>query len=407
MDEQNRLARLISHDPLRQLKTTMDAAAQWAREVNMTRSAILESHNYSISNVLASQLQENVFKLSRQLEEQFRYKSLTTKAFEGLCRPAIEHQLASVLRRQDSLSQIVNLMKPRYKDMIAPSRHIESTLALIEASARSYSMPANYWRNSLSLVGAYEQFAMRQAKYLANDAALIAKRRARVTKLAGTLLVPTIGASQAVAIEFGDTSLSQIDLVKPRLFGPLNSHLGYVYRTDFDGDVDVEVASALPSRISHYGGEIVNVVVRINEKRRLCGEQDVFKPTNRSLKAASSIPTIVADSESLFGEIIDDLYFLLYEGAGGSKLRLIDLANGNELAPLWHLKQLRLYFRHDIEHGSESEIKKKHQKIADAFSAITGGDIPSRPYEWIAAQSALYQQLHSMLITIQDNLKQD
>ncbi len=267
-----------------------------------------------------------------------------------------------------------------------------------------YSRADNYWHNSLSLVGAYEQFALRQAKHLASDTAIVAERRARVTKLAGTLLVPTIGASQAAAAEFEEASLSQVDLVKPRLFGPLNSHLGYVYRADFNGDVDLEVASALPSRISHYGGEIVTIAVQINETRRRQGEQDVFKPTNRSLKAASAIPAVVADSESLFGEIVDNLYFLLYEGAGGSRLRLIGIATDDELSPLWHLKQLRLYFRHDIEHGSESDIKKKHQKIADSFCAITNGNIPSRPSEWIAAQSMLYQLLHGMLNTVKDSL---
>ena len=407
MDERNQLTRFIESDSLRHIKTAMDTTAHWARDIQIMKSAMLEAHNYGISSVLDMQMHGDVSRLSRQLEDQFRYQSLTTRAFEALCRPAIENQLASVLHQQDNLTQIVNSMQSRYKDMIAPSRHIESALASIEASARLYSRADNYWKNSLSLVGAYEQFAVRQAKHLAGDTVLVAERRARVTKLAGTLLVPTIGASQAAAMEFEDTSLSQIDLVKPRLFGPLNSHLGYIYCRDFDGDVDLEVASALPSRISHYGGEIVTVAVRINEKRRRHGDQDIFKPTNRSLKAASSIPSVVADSESLFGEIVDDLYFLLYEGAGGSKLRLKDLANDEELCPLWHLKQLRLYFRHDIEHGSESEIKIKHQKIADAFSAITDGDIPSRPSEWIAAQSALYQQLHSMLITVQENIKQD
>ncbi len=124
MDQQNQLNRLIDSDPLRHIKTAMDSAAHWARDTQVMKSALSASQKYAISSVLDTQMHRDLSRLSRQLEDQFRYQSLTTKAFESLCRPSISDQLASVLRRQDSLTQIVNSMKSRYKDMLAPSRHI-------------------------------------------------------------------------------------------------------------------------------------------------------------------------------------------------------------------------------------------------------------------------------------------
>lgn len=95
--------------------------------------------------------------------------------------------------------------------------------------------------------------------------------------------------------------------------------------------------------------------------------------------ASAIIPSFVTGSEAAFGEIVDALYFLLYEGAGGTKNRLTDIVPDEVLAPLWQLKHLRLHYRHDIEHGDDRDIKKKYEKIARAFRSLCGRDLPSRP----------------------------
>ncbi len=397
MEEQNHLTRFIDHDLLRHTRLAMETASRWAQEAQLAKSAILESCNYRISSVFPSQIHGSIGELIQNLEEEFSCQGLAGITLKGLYRPAIERELASVIRLQDSLSEITKATQSLYKEALAPSRYVQSALATMEAFARSYSRPDSYWRNTLSLVEEYERFALRQAKYSIRDLPTIAHRRGRVTELAGTLLAPSIGASEAAALEFGHEDLVEIEPVKPRLFGPLNSHLGYVYKTDFDGDVDVEVAASLPSRISHTGAEIIDTVVKINQTTQRSGGEDVFKPTNRTLKAASLIPTVVADSESSFAEIIDGLYFLLYEGAGSANLRLCGMASDDDLTPLWHLKQLRLHFRHDIEHGNKSSVLKKYEKIDRAFMAIIGTKKPKRSSEWVSAQLNLYEQLLGML----------
>jgi hypothetical protein len=284
---------------------------------------------------------------------------------------------------------------------------LETALASIEASARLFDVPPAHWSNSLSLVEDYEVFAFRQGKAVERDSTLVAQRRMRVTELAGELLATSVTAAELgaefTAADEQPVEASEVPRVQPRLYGPLNQHLGFVYRVDLAVTVDPAVAAAIPTRICELGGVLIFLVTRINQRSHLAGKQ-IFRVTTRCLSASSLIPSFVTGSEAAFGEVIDALYFLLYEGAGGTKNRLTDIVSDEILAPLWRLKHLRLHYRHDIEHGDDRDIKKKYENIAAAFRALCGRDLPSRPGEWTVAQVALYAQLVAMLEKIEEAL---
>jgi hypothetical protein len=201
-----------------------------------------------------------------------------------------------------------------------------------------------------------------------------------------------------------DSAKPIIKPIKPRIFGPLNSHLGYVYRVAVEVDVDLAVAGALPTRICQLGSAIVFSVVRINDAFRRRGKEEVFHSTTRSLWAASVLSAVVTGAERDFADVVDALFFLLYEGSGASTCRLSAIVSDEDLQPLWRLKNFRLYYRHDIEHGNSKEIAKKHQKVGDAFVAIAGKSLLSRPAEWTLAQAELYQQLFDMLQKVEDTV---
>jgi hypothetical protein len=230
----------------------------------------------------------------------------------------------------------------------------------------------------------------------------------RVTELAGELLATSVTTAELgaelTAADEQPIEASEVPRVQPRLYGPLNQHLGFVYRVDLAVTVDPAVAAAIPTRICELGGLLVFLVTRVNQHSHLAGKEQVFRVTTRCLLASSLIPSFVTGSEAAFGEVIDALYFLLYEGAGGTKNRLTDIVSDEVLAPLWRLKHLRLHYRHDIEHGNDRDIKKKYENIATAFRALCGRDLPSRPGEWTVAQVALYAQLVSMLEKIEETL---
>jgi hypothetical protein len=368
----------------------------WVTQFELAQTAFLDAGRLSHYTAVESALRRDTLSLASSLENEFKGRKLQLDAFEALHRPAIDTALASVLRYQEELKELTATIKQSYEYIAAPAKQIQFALATLEASARLYLAPEAHWSNALAVVASYERFAIRQTKKSASDSRVVAARRARVTELAGALLTSSLGATEAMGSE-PPLVAPTITLVKPRIFGPLNSHLGFVYRATVEVDVELAVAGALPARLCHLGGAIVAIVVRINESLRRCGEDDVFRPTNRSLCAASVISAVVAGTERDFADVIDALFFLLYEGSGGSSSRLSSLLSDEDLQPLWRLKNFRLNYRHDIEHGDNREIAKKHQKIGAAFVAIVGKSIPARPAEWTSAQAELYKQLFDML----------
>jgi hypothetical protein len=297
--------------------------------------------------------------------------------------------------------------KRALESALAPIRQVEAALASIEASTRIFDVPSIHWSNSLSLVEDYETFAIRQVKAGKRDGALVAQRRARVTELAGELLTTSVAAAELGA-ELAESEEPvegiEISQIRPYLYGPLNQHLGFVYRVDLAVDVDPAVAKATPTRICELGGALIVLVTRIIQRSHMVGKEVIFRVTARCLPAASLIPSFVAGSEVAFGEIVDALYFLLYEAAGGTNNRLTDIVSDEVLAPLWRLKHLRLHYRHDIEHGDERDINKKYKIIAAAFRSLCRKDLPSRPREWTLAQVNLYAQLVSMLEKVEEAL---
>ena len=111
------------------------------------------------------------------------------------------------------------------------------------------------------------------------------------------------------------------------------------------------------------------------------------------------IPTKVAPQEDRFLEIVDSLYFLLYEGSGSAK-RLTDRVAVDRLEALWLLKRLRLGARHDVDHGSPSDAQKKSEQVGAAYCELVGHRSLKTREEWLQAQGALYQLLVDMLESI-------
>lgn len=141
-----------------------------------------------------------------------------------------------------------------------------------------------------------------------------------------------------------------------------------------------------------------HLIVKCNQKCRVSGKEDIFKPTNKLMGASSAIPDLIAYNESTFGEFIDYLFILLYEGTGDDKLRLRDYLSDNELQPLWNIKQLRnIYLRHDIEHGDSREAKHKMQRVGDIFYSLIAKPLPENSHDYRKAQTEIINNVLEML----------
>ena len=143
--------------------------------------------------------------------------------------------------------------------------------------------------------------------------------------------------------------------------------------------------------------EMQNHIYRLNKRYSAKHGEDMFKFTNESAKALSNLDS-PATSKPQYGDLIDSLYFLIYEGSGACKrlgVRVLEFA--------MDIKFLRTALRHDVDHGSEKEIAAKLKRAGETFRKYSARQAPEEcgPEDFIALQSKLLVRCLEML----NNLK--
>lgn len=145
--------------------------------------------------------------------------------------------------------------------------------------------------------------------------------------------------------------------------------------------------------LAAIASEVADLVYLVNEKAASAGGADVFKLTNRSLKAIKALGT-ACQNEGDFGDLVDRLYFLVYEGSGDCK-RLPSPPPGFAM----DVKLLRTHLRHDLDHGREAEAARKRKRAGAVFKQYTGKRALGEcgPDDLLTAQMRLLNGLKSML----------
>lgn len=118
---------------------------------------------------------------------------------------------------------------------------------------------------------------------------------------------------------------------------------------------------------------VFELVVQCNEAAKISGlPVEIFKPTTRLITVCNDLPWISATDKWRFGDVLDCLYFIFYEGAGKDKLRFLE-ENGGPLTQadcdfIWCIKHLRnKWIRHDADHGNTKDIQKSWASLAQKF----------------------------------------
>lgn len=126
----------------------------------------------------------------------------------------------------------------------------------------------------------------------------------------------------------------------------------------------------ISTTISNHADDIRELVYEINTSYQGKHGEDLFKMTNNSSRALTLIGRPCHNLEE-YGDFIDNLYFLVYEGSG----------NGSRLGTPFpdramDIKVLRTQVRHDVDHGDERDIRKKRRRAADTFKKYSGVSAP-------------------------------
>jgi len=116
--------------------------------------------------------------------------------------------------------------------------------------------------------------------------------------------------------------------------------------------------------LAQVSTEIKDLLLRLNKSKLGVLGEDAIKMTSTNLETIDKLSSPVDDEKS-FGEMIDNLYKLLYEGSGNCQRTTF-----SEIID--DLKILRTDIRHDWDHGAKKVIKKKSNMIANVYSKYTG-----------------------------------
>lgn len=281
--------------------------------------------------------------------------------------------------------------------MIAPSLQIAASLNKIVSleSTKLKNLDA-----TLAISPALKTFSSlvaKQQKYIQKDV-LEYDKRLKVIELATNMMQEHL---HSVCTYAGESDVSELEIpteianAKTAVqYVPV--YLGYALANNSRYDLEEEFEKSMPSLIIQCGKNIAEKIVYINEVCAAKGICEIFKPTTKSLTAISQLTTAFAIDSNTFGTVTDSLYFLLYEGSGDAK-RILDFLSDEECSPLWNIKHLRTDFRHDVDHGKSSDIKKKKIAIGKAYHEICGMLRPLKQKDWVNAHHNLFIKTDAFL----------
>jgi hypothetical protein len=177
---------------------------------------------------------------------------------------------------------------------------------------------------------------------LATDSALIAYQQAI-----------SYGTADRESIE----KRNEILVNKLILFDP--SYAQFFLKT---GPTEKSIEKQIQALATDVGG----LVYKCNEVFRSKNGEDVFKATNETARGLRHIESPLKEQES-YGQFIDALYKIIYEGSGSGKRLGSPLPN-----MVRDIVALRTDLRHDVDHGKQSKIRAKEKQLTKIVMKYSG-----------------------------------
>ena len=116
-----------------------------------------------------------------------------------------------------------------------------------------------------------------------------------------------------------------------------------------------------------------NEILRLlGDSNNICASKSrkgIFELTNTMVKKFADVGKPVRTLDD-FGNLIDALYEIVYEGSGNISRIPDDLKKDEFIG--FTIKHLRNDLRHDLEHGDENEVRSKKRRIANIYDRLTG-----------------------------------
>jgi hypothetical protein len=334
-----------------------------------------------------------------------RFKELTESSYQAV---------QVMIQRQCDFDKMEDKLRGYGASFSLASHGFFESLAPVEALLEEGRLKSQQLLEVIQPQIAYQEFALQQLDLASRVSDIVKNNHLQLVDSASVLLSKMSSRLEIFDLMYpapiGDEEYFQpvtMYIPMPRhsesvaspvvnIYVELTSELAEVDFSDEALDVEGLVFRSNSAQVVDLGSQILRLVYELNVESEREGRPALFKPTSKMYPACGIVSTRVAADEASFGEVVDQLYFLLYEGSGYAA-RLLERCLNDHLAALWRLKDLRTGIRHDIDHGDNRSIKKKNREIGEAYRSLVGVVIPRSRADWISAQVALYRQLVDML----------
>lgn len=314
--------------------------------------------------------------------------------FKALALPESMAIQETLRRQQQELDTLATRLS--YK----PSHYALKSLVSTEALLETQRITKEFIAEAMQPQIAYQEFARQQLELAATAAEEVARSRLLLVDIGADLLEQMTRGFELGALMYSTPpEFNWISRPAVNVYRELTIELEEVELEEEEADIEGAVLESHPAQVVKLGWKLIQLIYDLNTWAKREGKPEVFKPTNRTLLSCATIPSLVASDEQDFAVIIDHLYFLLYEGSGEAT-RLKERCTSERLEALWRLRHLRRDARHDVDHGKDKDMVKKHREAGDAFRSLIGIVAPRGRADWIQAQVALYAQLAEMLTGI-------
>ncbi len=196
---------------------------------------------------------------------------------------------------------------------------------------------------------------------------------------------------------------SKIGIIEERsLFEPITHNLykkllqifSVKYKKCYSKKSEELYASSRLSNIQKKADKITKLIVQHNKNSFLINQDYFVKPTISTMEIVCYLPDIIVDNEEDFKKLIDYLYKLFWE----TKAR-----NYAQKKDLDFINNIRRYYYHDLEHGKNSDIKRKFNDVKEFYKSALGKNFPETAKDWQIVQEYIYDLLIEFLESIQIN----
>ena len=149
-------------------------------------------------------------------------------------------------------------------------------------------------------------------------------------------------------------------------------------------------------KMSESGKRLAERIVNINKLCKRKKLDPIFKYTDATFLASSTLSGTICSNSGSFGNVIDSLYFIFYENIKHIKKLVTDQAVRDEdvYQCIFRVKDMRTDLRHDYEHGDN--IDKKTRDIADSYSHYSGKMLLTSSDDYKKAQEGLYNDFYTL-----------